>query len=197
MELKGSPSWGWICFVFAAQAVGSLWIASLFRMDFRTIAVPVMILCAGAIVSGVFHAIRRPGRLGRWQWWVPVFIYALFIFSLSARAYPDAQPIFSTKLFHPVEYLVLGSFISLALLPALKGRGLIAFSSRVFLIGVLFAASDEFHQAFVPGRSCRLTDVLFWDLLGISLAWAAILMARRFVYAPDPAPQGRSGTPRT
>lgn len=173
--------------MFAVQAIGSLGIARLFQMDFRAIAVPVMILSAGAVVSAIFLTIPRSGRLGEWQWWVPVIIYALFIFSLSARAYPDAQPIFSTKLFHPIEYLVLGFFISLALLPALKGKGLTAFSSRVFLIGVLFAASDEFHQAFVPGRTPRLTDVLFWDLLGISLAWAVILILRRFLYASDPA----------
>ncbi|MGO9314610.1 MAG: VanZ family protein [Syntrophobacteraceae bacterium] len=74
---------------------------------------------------------------------------------------PDAQPIFSTKVFHPIEYLDLSAFISLAPLPALLEKGLLAFSIRVFLLGVLLAASDEFHQAFVPGRTPRLTDIVF------------------------------------
>ncbi len=179
--------WGWTCLLFAAQAIGSLEIAKLFRMDLREIIVPVMILSAGAIVSAVFRVPSESSRFGRWQWWVPALIYALFIFSLSNRAYQDAQPIFSTKVFHPIEYLVLGVFISLALLPALWEKGLLAFSTRVFLVGVLFAASDELHQAFIPGRTPRLTDILFWDLMGISLAWAAILTVRRFLYPSDPA----------
>jgi VanZ family protein len=186
MEIRKNTSWSWICFLFAAQAIGSLGIAGLFQMDLREIIIPVMILCAGAIVSAIFRAASVSGRLGKWRWWVPALIYALFIFSLSNRAYPEARPIFSTKVFHPVEYLVLGVFISLALLPVLREKGLRAFSARVFLIGVLLAASDEIHQAFIPGRFPRLTDVLFWDLMGISLAWAAILMSRRYLFAPDP-----------
>lgn len=187
MKINASSSWGWICFVFAAQAIGSLCIGRLFQMDLGSIAIPVLILSAGTIVSAIFRTLLDTSRLGKWQWWVPVLIYALFIFSLSARAYPDAQPVFSTKLFHPIEYLVLGFFISLALLPALRGKGLTAFSSRVLIIGILFAASDEFHQAFIPGRTPRLTDVLCWDLLGISIAWAAILIVRRFRHASDSA----------
>ncbi len=185
MEIRGNTSWGWICFLFAAQAIGSLGIARLFQMDLREIIIPVMILSAGAIASAIFRAVSQSSRFGNWQWWVPVLIYALFIFSLSNRAYPDAQPVFSTKVFHPIEYLVLGAFISLALLPALGKKGLPAFSARVFLLGVLLAASDELHQAFIPGRTSSLKDVLFWDLLGISLAWAAILMAGRLL------PQGQ------
>jgi VanZ family protein len=187
MEIRGNTSWGWICLLFAAQAIGSLGIAKLFHMDLRAIVIPVMILSAGAIVSAIFRAVSESSRFGNWQWWVPLLIYALFIFSLSDRAYPDAQPIFSTKVFHPIEYLVLGAFISLALLPALWEKGLPAFSARVFLLGVLFAASDELHQAFIPGRVPSLTDVLFWDLMGIALAWAAILMADRLLHSSDPA----------
>lgn len=187
MEIRRNTSWSWICLLFAAQAIGSIGIARLFRMDLRDIIIPVMILSAGAVVSAVFRTVSEPSRFGKWQWWVPVLIYALFIFSLSNRAYPNAQPVFSIKVFHPIEYLVLGVFISLALLPALWEKGLAAFSARVFLIGVLFAASDELHQAFIPGRVPRLADILFWDLMGITLAWAAILIVRRFHLASEPA----------
>jgi VanZ family protein len=187
MEIRRNTSWGWICLLFAALAIGSLEIAKLFHMDLLAIVIPVMILSAGAIVSAIFRAVSASNRFGNWQWWVPVLIYALFIFSLSNRAYPDAQPLFSTKVFHPIEYLVLGAFICLALLPALREKGLPAFSARVFLLGVLLAASDELHQAFIPGRTARLTDILFWDLMGISLAWAAILMVGRLLHSSDPA----------
>jgi hypothetical protein len=110
MKCHYHSRWGWICLLFAAQAVGSLGIARLFQMDLRGIVIPVMILSAGTIVSAVFRAVSESSRLGKWQWWVPALIYALFIFALSNRAYPDAQPIFSTKVFHPIEYLSTGCF---------------------------------------------------------------------------------------
>ena len=37
---------------------------------------------------------------------------------------------------------------------------------------VIYAMSDEFHQLFVPGRTCKLTDVLIdssGSLLGICI----------------------------
>ncbi len=124
MKCNYLSCWSWICLLFAAQTIGSLGIARLFQMDLREIVIPVMIPSAGTIVSAVFRAVSKSSRLGKWQWWVPALIDALFIFSLSNRAYPDSQPIFSAKVFHPIEYLVLGVFISLALLPALREKGL-------------------------------------------------------------------------
>ncbi len=42
------------------------------------------------------------------------------------------------------------------------------------LIGVLYASSDEIHQAFVPGRGCQATDVMI-DTFGVLLGiWFAI-----------------------
>ena len=38
------------------------------------------------------------------------------------------------------------------------------------VITVLYAASDEWHQSFVPGRSASLGDVLI-DSAGAALAW--------------------------
>ena len=38
-----------------------------------------------------------------------------------------------------------------------------------FLFGLIYAASDEVHQIFVPGRACQLTDVLV-DSLGVFTA---------------------------
>jgi len=48
---------------------------------------------------------------------------------------------------------------------------------------VLYAASDEFHQSFVPGRSCRLLDVLF-DATGAAIALG--LIWRRKQNGPKP-----------
>ena len=38
-----------------------------------------------------------------------------------------------------------------------------------WLLAVLFAASDEFHQSFVPGRNASLMDVVVFDALGAML----------------------------
>lgn len=34
------------------------------------------------------------------------------------------------------------------------------------IIGILYACTDEFHQKFVPGRTCSIKDVII-DSLGI------------------------------
>lgn len=64
------------------------------------------------------------------------------------------------KLAHASEYTVLGilyslSALSVAVVP--KRRRLLC---TAFPLGVLYAASDEFHQLFVPGRAGRVSDVL-------------------------------------
>lgn len=43
-----------------------------------------------------------------------------------------------------------------------------------WVLAVLFAVTDEFHQSFVPGRNASVWDVLIFDNLGALLAmWAA------------------------
>lgn len=77
----------------------------------------------------------------------------------------DRQQEFAEKIEYPIrkcahasEYAVLGILLMLAwnsYMPDMK-RG----SLSMFAVGALYAASDEFHQLFVLGRSGRLTDVL-------------------------------------
>lgn len=59
---------------------------------------------------------------------------------------------------HFIAYLILG----LLSLRAFKREGLtgVPLFSLSLLICVLYASSDEYHQLFVPGRSCQLRDVL-------------------------------------
>ncbi len=39
-----------------------------------------------------------------------------------------------------------------------------------WLLAVLYAATDEFHQSFVPGRHASILDVLVFDNFGAALA---------------------------
>lgn len=48
-----------------------------------------------------------------------------------------------------------------------------------FLLVVLYALSDEFHQAFVPGRHPSLVDALGFDTGGALLALAITWWVRR------------------
>ena len=49
-----------------------------------------------------------------------------------------------------------------------------------WVVGTLYAASDEIHQLFVPGRSGQLRDVLL-DSAGVA---AGILLAWMITYDP-------------
>lgn len=72
------------------------------------------------------------------------------------------------KCAHFLSYLVLGLLAMNALRRSgMTGRRLIAAS---LLICILYAASDEIHQLFVPGRAGQIRDVLIdsaGSLLGI------------------------------
>ena len=74
---------------------------------------------------------------------------------------------------HFAEYLVFG--ISLALLfgSLIKGgdrrkRKTISLFLFPWIIGTVYALSDEIHQRFVVGRSCEIRDILI-DSCGVAL----------------------------
>ena len=49
------------------------------------------------------------------------------------------------------------------------------------VIGILYAASDEFHQSFSPGRTPKVTDV-YIDTLGVMLGILLVLFIRESYY---------------
>jgi len=67
------------------------------------------------------------------------------------------------KLIHFFEYLLLAFFTDLVFIRFWPDKNKTRFLC-VLLYGILFAATDEIHQAFVPGRSCSGWD-LFTDIL--------------------------------
>lgn len=83
------------------------------------------------------------------------------------------------KTAHFVEYSILGLLIwrLIHFDPAWA-----AFRSWEFLtallLAALYAASDEFHQSFVPGREAAVQDVLL-DSCGAGFGLAALWAARR------------------
>ena len=77
------------------------------------------------------------------------------------------------KTAHFLEYLVLGYLLFMGFLDRSKLCRGICF---VFAAGLIFSASDEIHQLFIPGRTMRPTDILI-DMAGITLA--VIMMHHR------------------
>jgi VanZ family protein len=183
--LGGRTTWGCITALFTLQIVGALIVQRLFKLNFNEVIIPVSLLVLGTLVSLGFWSYAGADKLGSWKWWVPVIFYAAFIFSLSNRSYSGATPCFSTKIFHPIEYAVLGLLLCVAWLSGSAGKDLSSLAARVFSLGILYGASDELHQAFIPGRSPRVVDLIFWDLLGITLGLVAFLLIRRIWKSSD------------
>jgi len=110
----------------------------------------------------------------RWlYYWLPALLWMGVIFVASSRShlpfYVNKTVDFATKKAgHVTEYGVLAFLLWRAIS---KEREWLALPSLggAFVLSLLYAISDEFHQTFVLGRSGRLTDVGF-DALGALLA---------------------------
>lgn len=114
--------------------------------------------------------------------WLPPVLYAIAIFVVSSISRPPEPP-------GPVTdkhvHLLLYAGLSGLMLRALAGGDWTGVTARrcgaAALLAVLYGASDEWHQAFVPGRSADLLD-LAADAAGAmsaaGLAWAAARLGR-------------------
>jgi VanZ family protein len=136
--------------------------------------------------------------------WMPVLAWMLLIFAGSSDAlsaehtsrflvpfllWLDPHISFSTiaaihltvrKMGHFTEYAILAALLWRGMRGTFAGAsgGLLALATLV-LAGA-FAASDEFHQSFVPSRTASPYDVMI-DCTGalFAIAWCALLAARR------------------
>lgn len=82
------------------------------------------------------------------------------------------------KMAHALEYLALSFSIALHLFSCGVKR------KKMFLLSVLFsaiyAATDEFHQLFVPGRCGRITDIMI-DTAGATIGAVFFLLLLLFI----------------
>ena len=84
------------------------------------------------------------------------------IFYLSSQAQSALPPLISglDKLLHALEYAILGGLWIRALDNQFSRNSLATLKFLAFFVAVLYAASDEFHQKFVSGRSADFFDWL-------------------------------------
>lgn len=112
-------------------------------------------------------AVRRTLSL-----WLPVLLWAGFIFGLSSipglSTGLGLWDEFLRKCAHAMEYGILTALLWRAL-----GR-----EQRALALAVAYAATDEFHQAFVRGRVGSPVDVAI-DGVGAALGLLLVLGARR------------------
>jgi VanZ family protein len=106
--------------------------------------------------------------------WLPVLAWAGLIFALSSV--PDlgtglgGWDLVLRKIGHAAEFALLGALLARA----------IGSAWPAFALGVLYAISDEVHQAFVPGRQGSPLDVAV-DAVGVAcgvLLWRQLARRR-------------------
>ena len=100
--------------------------------------------------------------------WLAVVAWATLIFALSGTPSLDTDlgiwDLVLRKAAHVTEYAILGALLSRVLS-----------APTALVTGIVYAASDELHQHFVPGRVGAPLDVVI-DGLGVGLG---ILVLRR------------------
>lgn len=101
---------------------------------------------------------------------------------------PRRQDAFAEQIDYPVRKTAhAGEYAALGMLMYSTVSGYFAWSRKrrgitAWLAAAAYAASDEFHQLFVPGRSGQISDVLLdgaGAAAGILLCMLAALMFRR------------------
>ncbi len=139
--------------------------------------------------------------------WMPVFAWMLLIFAGSSDALSAEHtsrfiipflrwldPQISLATIAAVHFTIrkMGHFTEYAILAAFLWRGLRGTFSAVsgsllalatFVVAAGFAASDEFHQSFVPTRTASARDVMI-DCLG---ALCAVALCALFARSRDAA----------
>ncbi len=121
--------------------------------------------------------------------WLPALGWAALIYVASSQSALPRAPdplldVLVKKAAHLTEYAIL----AVLLLHALSGgppRAARARLALAWLLAVLYAVSDEVHQAQVPGRTAAPLDVAI-DAVGAALGLALRQALRAADRRPDP-----------
>ena len=138
------------------------------------------------------------------KYWLPVLVWLCFIFigssdlmsaeqtsriirpflrwlkpDISVEAIAQVQFVVR-KCAHVTEYAILAMLLWRALRGTLTSTRTLAIAALAFVASAIFAASDEFHQSFVPSRTASPIDVMI-DVTGtlIGLATCVAVASRK------------------
>ena len=103
---------------------------------------------------------------------IPAPLAALVIFISSNREIaemPDLGFDAQDKLYHALGYFIFGVCLGMFFTGIRSDSPMRRTRLLTLLTGAIYAATDEIHQYFVPGRQC---DIFDWvaDLLGVAFA---------------------------
>lgn len=106
-----------------------------------------------------------------WIWILPISLASAIIWLSSRSSYPMdvSLPPPWDKLAHASAFGALAFAFDLALRFSIRGLPMYRRHLFVLVFVMVFAASDEWHQRFVPNRSCDIFDWLA-DMVGAILA---------------------------
>ena len=115
---------------------------------------------------------------------MPAILYSLFIFlmsSLSAPPTPTFDLEWGDKVTHAGAFGLMMLFNFRAFRWLLPARPLKMQAGLALLYCMLYGASDEIHQYFVPNRSCDIFDWIA-DTTGALLGLLFITIALRYTF---------------
>jgi VanZ family protein len=104
--------------------------------------------------------------------WLPAVLMMVAIFVFSATPSKDVQHNLLRYIFNKSGHVIGYAMLTLSFLRAFEFRK--KHSWLAWLLALLYAVSDEYHQSFVPGRHPAAFDVLVYDHAGALIAvWIA------------------------
>ena len=110
--------------------------------------------------------------------WLPASLMMLAIFLFSEGSSMEVRNDLFERIVNKGGHVVGYGMLALSFWRGLEFRG----NRRwlTWILAVLYAMTDEYHQSFVPGRFPSLFDVLVYDNLGAFISiWLAGLALRQ------------------
>ena len=124
---------------------------------------------------------RRSGRALRLAAvWGPAVGVMVAIFAASSIENVSQMPadLLSDKVVHALAYGLLGACLLRGLAAARLANVTAATATRAWALSVIYGATDEWHQSFVPGRTMAVDDWVA-DAAGAAAAVLVALAARK------------------
>ena len=116
---------------------------------------------------------------------LPAFLVMLAIFLFSARP-ADPEPLsLLERILYKAGHVLGYAMLSLSYWRAMNFDD--RFRPLAWILALMYAVSDEYHQSFVPGRHPTAFDVLVYDNFG---SFAALWLVHRLEKQKQPDPQG-------
>lgn len=117
-------------------------------------------------------------------YWLPVFAWMSIIFYLSSRSsFPVEMPswaIAGDKVVHIIIYGTLGFLFLRAWILGDWTLWTVKSAVITVLFTTCYGMTDEFHQLFVPGRDCSVSDLMADSIGGILAGLSVYLYGKQF-----------------